>query len=74
MDRIIKVVVESRIKYIRTITMEKKGPCFKKDSNNKKPAIYPQGIEPESPKNIFAEGLLCRKKARKAEKSTKPIN
>ena len=74
MNRIIRVIVESKIKYIRIITIEKKGPCFKRDSTNKKPAIYPQGIDPESPKKIFAEGLLCRKKAKKAEKITKPKN
>ena len=73
-DRITKVIVESKIKYIRIINIEKKGPCFKKDSINTKPAIYPHGIDPESPKNIFADGLLCLKKARKAEKITKPRN
>ena len=70
--RIIKVIVESKIKYIRIINIEKKGPCFKKASVNTKPAIYPDGIDPQSPKNIFADGLLCLKKERKAAKITKP--
>ena len=67
-------MVESKIKYIRIINIEKKGPCFKKASVNTKPAIYPHGIDPESPKNIFADGLLCLKKERKAAKITKPRN
>ena len=67
-------MVESKIKYIRIINIERKGPCFRKDSINTKPAIYPDGMEPESPKNIFAEGLLCLKKARKAAKINKPRN
>tara|TARA_B100001559_G_C16388206_1_gene569864 strand:+ start:683 stop:928 length:246 start_codon:yes stop_codon:yes gene_type:complete len=73
-DRKNKVIVESKIKYIRIINIEKKGPCLKKDSINTKPAMYPDGIDPESPKNIFADGLLCLKKARKAEKITNPRN
>ena len=59
LDRKNKVIVESKIKYIRIINIEKKGPCLKKDSINTKPAMYPDGIDPESPKNIFAGGLLC---------------
>ena len=65
-------MVESKIKYIRIINIAKKGPCFKKASVNTKPAIYPDGIDPQSPKNIFADGLLCLKKERKAAKITKP--
>ena len=61
-------MVESKIKYIRIINIEKKGPCFKKASVNTKPAIYPHGIDPESPKNIFADGLLCLKKKEKPPK------
>ena len=39
-DRIIKVTVESKIKYIRIINIEKNDiPCFNKDSINTKPAI-----------------------------------
>ena len=60
-------MVESKIKYISMINIEKKGPCFKKASVNTKPAIYPDGIDPQSPKNIFADGLLCLKKERKEE-------
>ena len=67
-------MVESKIKYISMINIEKKGPCFKKASVNTKPAIYPDGIDPQSPKNIFADGLLCLKKERKAAKITKPRN
>ena len=67
-------MVESKIKYISMINIEKKGPCLKKDSINTKPAMYPDGIDPESPKNIFADGLLCLKKARKVEKITNPRN
>ena len=59
---------------LKLINIEKKGPCFKKASINTKPAIYPHGIDPESPKNIFADGLLCLKKERKAAKITKPRN
>tara|TARA_B100000963_G_C22352636_1_gene547979 strand:+ start:401 stop:646 length:246 start_codon:yes stop_codon:yes gene_type:complete len=73
-DLISNVTVESKIKYIRIINIEKKGPCFKNDSIKIKPAIYPDGIDPESPKNIFADGLLSLKKARKAEKIIKPRN
>ena len=40
MDRIIKVIVESKIKYIRIIKIEKKDLVLK-DSINTKPAIYP---------------------------------
>ena len=67
-------MVASKIKYIRTINIEKKGSCFKKASINTKPVIYPHGIDPESPKNIFADGLLCLKKERKVEKSIKLRN
>jgi len=57
---------------MRIISIEKKGPCFRKDCISTKPAIYPEGIDPESPKNIFAKGLLCLKNARKEENITNP--
>ena len=34
LDRKNKVIVESKIKYIRIINIDKKGPCFNKDSIN----------------------------------------
>ena len=40
--------------------MDEKGPSDKRELIRINPAIYPKGIEPESPKKILAIGLLCR--------------
>jgi hypothetical protein len=71
---LIRVIEESRRKYKIIIRKEMNGPNDKKESIKMKPAMYPQEIEPESPRKICALGLLYLIKARNKDKTTKLRN